>query len=573
MGTDTWWKYSDPDQSLTMGYLIDHAGGELLAKLTTSWLATIKHLVTSYTAELLLACGLLVALSRRSRQDPPAANTPRPLRAMALFVGFALVVNLAILPLYAYQNYAWRHYLGFALPVLWLGAGHAAHLVLERARPAVARAREHVGKHASAWIAIGIVAILGWNLGGKLSKAPDANTLFTELSRFAAFHWLTAVILVALLLAHRWVLRPPWYPRAVVLVVALVAGRLQPMTEVKRFNLAFFPANDGVWSALKARKGIVSSFALQSEVAWSSGRKNIPAPEYVMHLYSYLYDHGIEVEDIYLESVGTGLAIAGPFAGAAPGFDGYARLQSYQGRLPGYEIAYHHATTTGYAKYGIKPVAKASTLYRLVDRAAVQAMRDSPDRIDLADPANMVHTAFGFAAFYSIEGQPVVAVTDINRIRYQGLPDAPYEDAAVTFFLDERRPTSVGFEFYAPHATTFEFYWNADLYHYDTASERRARHIGTVTTTGKGWQRAHLVVPPGVTRAGLNKLGWRAGMEHVLICPIEISDEACLIRRPHDERTDNRSLPTPLRLSGATSVVSTRIEMLARALEFHYPAR
>ena len=45
------------------------------------------------------------------------------------------------------------------------------------------------------------------------------------------------------------------------------------------------------------RTGIVSSFALQGEVAWLSGRRNVPAPEYVMHLYSYLFDHGIEAQE------------------------------------------------------------------------------------------------------------------------------------------------------------------------------------------------------------------------------------------------------------------------------------
>jgi hypothetical protein len=571
MGTDTWWKYTDPSQSLSMGLIFDGAGDQVWSKFTSSWLATLKLMVASYGVEILLALGLFMALARRRSTDSGSGGeqAANPLRMIAAVTGFAVLINLALLPLYGYQNYAYRHYLGFVLPLLWLAGGHAIYLLAQRCRPAIEKIGEHLRAHSGAWILVAIVAVVAWNFG---AWAVDGNSLFVRTSQFFAKHWLSAALLMLALLGHRWILRRPAYPRIVLFLVVLVIARLRPYTEVKRLSLNFFPANPEVWNVLRERRGIVSSFALQGEVAWASGRKNIPAPEFPMHLYSYGFDHGLVIEDVYIESADAMLgSFDGPFSRAAPGFEGYARLQRYKAPLPGYEVVFHEATSRGYAKYKVKPRGKASTIYRLVDRSAIEAIRHSPDRIELGEVRAAIHAAHGFDAYYTIDGKQVLAATDVSRQRYVRADEGPWEDAGITFFLDDRRPAAVELEIYATHATTFRFYWNLDLYQYDRPRDRGGHEVGTFTATGAGWQTIRLEVPQRLTRQGLNKLGFRAdGFLPVATCPDTLDLAACAALRPAET---NPTLPQPvttMRLPGATGVTNVRLAMLVHALQFRY---
>jgi hypothetical protein len=571
MGTDTWWKYTDPAQSLSMGMIFDGAGDQVWSKFTSSWLATLKLMVASYAVELLLAFGLLVVLARRrpASDGAPGAPAANPLRMIGAITGFAVLFNLALLPLYGYQNYAYRHYLGFVLPLVWLASGHAVYLLLRRCRPAVEKLGEHLKAHSGTWIAIAIAGLVLWNFG---AWAVDGNAMFVRTSQFFAKHWLSGALIMLALVAHRWILRRPAYPRLVLLALVLVLGRLRPYTEVKRLSVNFFPANPEVWKVLRQRRGIVSSFALQGEVAWTSGRKNIPAPEFPMHLYSYAFDHRLEIEDVYIESADAMLgSFDGPFSRAAPGFEGYARLQRYQAPLPGYEIVFHEATSRGYPKYKVKPRPKASTIYRLVDRAALEAMRRSPERIELGEVRDAIYAAHGFGAYYTMDGKTVLAATDVSRQRYVRTEEFPWEDAGVTFFLDERRPSAAEVEIYATHATTFRFFWNLDLYAYDRPRDRAAHQVGTFTTTGPGWQTIRLEIPPGLTRPGLNKLGFRVdSFLAATACPESLDAATCAALRP-PEGNPNLPLPaTTMRLPGATGVTNLRLAMLVHALQFRY---
>src|SRR5690606_10001218 len=98
------------------------------------------------------------------------------------------------------------------------------------------------------------------------------------------------------------------FRRAVLVVCVLVLAVYRPKLETKRYNLFWFPADTDVWKTLAEGKGLVMSLAMQGEVNWVIGRKNIPAPELVMHVYSLLEDHDLEVEDVYIESAETMLA-------------------------------------------------------------------------------------------------------------------------------------------------------------------------------------------------------------------------------------------------------------------------
>jgi hypothetical protein len=572
MGTDTWWKYTEPHHAITLGHLLDAAPGEIRAKLTTSWFTTFKMTLPSYAIELFLACGLAFWLGRKRDADPTAAATPRPLRMLAWMTVFALLVNLALLPLYAYKSYNWHHYLGFALPVLWVAGGHALCLVGRTISAEWPRASEHVRTNAGRYVAVAAILVVYWNFG---TKSETANALFARLSEIVAKHWLIASGILIALLAHRLLLRGKTFPKVVALVVLLLVVRYRPHLPMKQLSAIWLPLDDRpIAETLRQRKGIVSSLALQGEVAWLSGRRNIPAPELVGHLYSYLADHRIEIEDIYIESAETLLAPDGPFVGAAPGFEGYARLQTYGATLPGYERVLQHAGVISRPKFGLKPHAKVSTIYRLVDREAVRAYMRSPDAIAIGSAEHAVSTAYGFGDYYAIDGRPVVAMTDRTRDRYLPGPDQPFDDTAVTFFLDERRPTAIDVEIYAPAPVTFDVYWNLDLFQYDLPKERAAHRIGSYSATTAGWQTAHFEVPPGVTRHGLNKLGFKAsGYQVSVVCPITTTDEACLAMRPQDPRVDRKVAPRPLRLEGASSVSNQDISAFASNLRFTYGIR
>jgi hypothetical protein len=570
MGTDTWWKYTQPGDPVTLGRILSAAPGELGSKFTSSWAATLKSVIGSYFIELLLAFALFGVFSRRASSDD--AERDRPLRLVAGAVGFALVTNLALLPMYGYQNYNYRHYLGFGLPLLWLAAGRSLSLLVERLRPPARRIADHLRAHATAYLLAVVVCVLAWNLGA--GSAPDANRLFTRTTQFVEAHWAVVGIALLVLLAGRWLWRPPWYPRLVALACILIFVSYRPNLDMKRANFIWFPANDKVWEALRAHTGVVSSFALQGEVAWNTGRRNIPAPEWPMHVYSILFDHGLAIEDLYIESADAQIStIDGPFSQAAAGFEGYARLQHYR-FLPGYELAFHDATTRSYPKFRIKPHPKASTVFHLADRSAVDALAHSPDRIDLSDPHNVIYTAHGWGDYYQFDGHPVVAGTGITRSRYVGADQGPWEDTSITFFLDDRHPRSIDFEFYAPMPASYELFWNLDLYAWDPPSERASHSLGTVTVERPGWQHARLDVPARLTRNGLNKLGFRvAQMQSSVLCPAAMTDDACRAMVPGKPDNDMEGFsPSTIvvRPEGLNSAEVVWISLFARTLELHY---
>ncbi len=566
MGTDTWWKYTEPGALPTFGLLADQAGGELLSKFTTSWAATLKHVFSSHAFEILLGCGLFALLGSRSG---PAAERYRLLRPLVLVIVFAVATNLLLLPLYSYQSYSFRHYLAFALPLLWLGAGRAMSLIGEQVRPAFGQIREHVAAHTRWYVLIGAVLLLAWNFG--TPSQGDQLRFFARTSTFLGAHWLGALMVLVAVGLRRWILRPPWFPRVVVVVFSLVYACYRPHALMKRTNFVWFPADDKVWTSMRERTGIVSSFALQGEVAWNTGRKNIPAPEWPMHLYSFRFDHGLEIEDVYIESADA-MIFEGAFWEAAPGFEGYARLQEHRA-LPGYEVAFHAQSMRGYRKFKIQPRFKASTVFKLVDRAAADALARSPDRIVVGDPRQVVYTAHGWSHYYVMDGKPVVVGTDVTRLRYESGAQGPHEDSSITFFLDpSRSPKAIELELYASHPNTYQFFWNLDLYAYDRPKDRNAHRLGVHTVAQPGWQKVRLEIPPKLLKKGLNKLGFRADTFVAgVMCPKAFADDACanayLAATPP---ADLKGAPRAIRADNVAEIQFHHASLFAHALDFIY---
>jgi hypothetical protein len=295
-----------------------------------------------------------------------------------------------------------------------------------------------------------------------------------------------------------------------------------------------------------------------------------------MHIYSWLYDHKLEVEDVYIENAANLIStIDGPFSIAAPGFEGYARLQRWH-TLPGYELAYHDEAVRGYPEFKVKPRLKQTTVYKLADRAAVQALRKSPDRVELGDPKNVIYTAHGWGEYFELDGKRVVAATDASFGRYPSGSDAPWETASATFFINERTPTSASLEIYATHATKIRFYWNLDLYEYDRPADRAKHLVGTFDAPSVGWYKVELPVPAALVRRGLNKLGFRADrMQAVVMCPATRSDESCRAEiparahKPSDPDGGDGSVQI-VRPTGLTDVRVEWISLLAGSLELRY---
>jgi hypothetical protein len=389
-------------------------------------------------------------------------------------------------------------------------------------------------------------------------------------------HWLWSAIALGLLVWHRPLLHGGGntFARAAIWMGLLVWARYVPNLETKRLNLNWFPADSRVWDVLRERKGLVMSFAMQGEVNWVSGRRNIPAPENILHAYSFLYDHELEVEDVYVESAETMLASwDGAFYYAAPGFESYVRMQKFHGRLPGYQLVFEAASMKDYPKYKVKARPKASTVWRLVDREAVRAMAKSPDRIELGSVDNVVYTTHGWGDYYTLEGRPAVAATDSSTRRYYKVSEKPFEDTSVSFFLDDRQPTSLDLDVYMVNAATLEFYWNLDLYAYDRATDRPKHAIGTYTAATTGWQRIHLALPPGVTRKGINKLGFRTSQFQPLVaCPPSFTEESCAaVRVVTDELLpDFNTAVKVLRVDGTGGANPMRASLFAGTLELHY---
>ncbi len=568
MGTDTWWKYTEPGQFPTFSLLVERAGGELLTKFTTSWAATIRHILGSHTLEIVLTVGLFAYYRRRGEGAEAAAT--RPLRLVAGVIAFAVAMNILMLPLYGYQHYSYRHYLAFGLPLLWIASGRAVSLLGASLRPVARRIADHVSTHWRWWLAALVLALLAWNFG--TSSPADEHRLFVRTSRFAGSHTVGAAFLLACVVFHRVLLRPPWFPRLVFACFALVFVFYRPNQYMKRANHAFFALDQRVWDELRERRGLVSSFALQNEVAWNTDRKNIPAPEWPMHIYSFLFDHDLEVEDLYIES-GEAL-LGGIFGTAAPGFEGYERLQTYRW-LPGYELAFHSETSRGYAKYRIKPVAKASTVFSLVDKAAVQALRRGPDRIDLGDPRTVIFTPHGWADYLEIDGKKVVAGTNRTRERYRDFDEAPFEDASITFFIDERQPISGVMDVYVPAAGSYVFYWNLDLYAYDRPSDRKSHELATLSASAPGWTRVTFDVPKGLVKRGLNKVGFRASsFAPVVLCPQGFETSACeasyRTEEPFTDKEMRGKAPVVIRPEGQQETAFLAASLFAHALELRY---
>jgi hypothetical protein len=571
MGTDTWWKYTEPGHIPTLGLLMDQAGGQLLAKFTSSWLATIKHVLYAHALEIILTCGLFAWLG----VDRGLGETERarPFRMVAYVIVFAIVTNLLLLPLYSYQDYSFRHYLAFGLPLLWIASGRAVALLCERIQPVLVTARDHVRAHLGWYLVAIALGIVAWNLAG--AAVPDDQLrIFGRTGALFGKHWLGALIVLIVVLGRRWILRPPWLPRVALLMFTLVYSCYRPSNAMKRANFGFFALDHKVWDSMRQRTGLVSSFALQSEVAWNTDRKNIPAPEWPMHIYSFKFDHQLEVQDLYIESADA-MVTAGPFTQAAPGFEGYARLQLYR-EMPGYELAFHSSAFRGYPKFRIKPLYKASTVFALSDRAAVEAIRKSPQRIVVGDPKQVIYTPHGWDQYYVIDDKPVVAGTYVTRRRYESGVEGAWEDSSITFFLDAKKPSSVDLEFYAPAPGTFRFYWNLDLYRYDPPNQRTKHLVGTFTAPGPGWHVAKLDIPSRLTRTGLNKLGFRTdGFVPAVICPKAISDDGCIgsfnTAGPTDEDVIDGVPPRVVRASSANEIQYQIASLFASSLEFHYP--
>lgn len=582
MTTDTWWKYSEPGHPVTLGTLLAHARDQVIAKFTTSWIATLKVLISAYALELCLGIGMLVWLARRVRTVPPDPATPaadadltraRHIRYLGLVTGATVLLNFAVLPLYGYQDYGYRHYLSFFLPFFWPLTGQALILIARQIWPLAKDIFSRIRARSGYVLLAIVVGVLAWNVGTR-GLGAQANYLFTRTAPFLGKHWLAALLVCAALASYRLVARVQPFRRAVLFVALVVFARYQPFLETKRFNQKWFPANTAVWNTLRERHGMVMSFAMQGEVNWVSGRKNFPAPEFIMHAYSLLQDHNLEIEDVYIESAQDMLdSWDGPFYYAAPGFESYVRMQKFHGQLPGYAIVFDEETSKGYPRYDLRPRPKASTVYRLSDREAVRRMLHSPGKLELGSVDQVVYTAHGWGDYFTIDGKPVVAATNTTRRRYSRFYEKPWEDTSATFFLDDRRPISLDLEIYATHPSTLEFYWNLDLYYYDAAKDRAAHQIGRYKISRPGWQVIHLDIPSGVTRMGFNKLGFRASAFHpVAVCPPAMAETTCTQIWP--EREDPADADTEpmlvVRDPEATTSKSMRVSVFVRSLEFHY---
>ena len=536
MDTDTWWKYSEPGHMPTLGSLIASAPDQMLAKFTTSWVATLKQVLAAWPLELLSALGFFAWYVRRRAPaqgtEPTAeqreAETQRvAVRRLGSMLGLALLINLGLLPLYGYQGYGYGHYMSFFLPLAWILCGRALVVAVDLVKPVVPQSLAKLRAAPGIVLAVAFVALVAWNFG---AKSAESNQLAVRTEAFIGKHWLAALIACGVALAYRPLVRWRAFPRTVAITCVLAFMLYRPNTYVKHLNLEWYPADLSVYETLRQRHGIVASLSPQGTVPWFTDRKNVLAPELPMHLYSLLFDHHLEIEDVYLESAEMLVSpIDGVFPHAAPGFEGYARLEKYAGKLPGYDLVFHKTTVKAYPRYRVNPRPKASTVYRLSNRDAVLAMAHSPDRIELGSVDNVIYTAHGWGDYFTLDGRPAVAATDITRARYVGdVPMRPWEDTSATFFLDDRRPTSIDVDIYAVHPTTLQFYWNNDLYYYDDAAGRKTHELGSYAAHEPGWQRVHLDVPKQVTRRGLNKLGFRASaIEPVTVCPAGMGDAAC----------------------------------------------
>jgi hypothetical protein len=565
MGTDTWWKYTEPGHIPTLGLIVDTARGDLIAKFWTSWVATVKHVLESHFVELVLAAIAFGTVASRTGD-----KQYRPVRLVGYVVLFAVITNLILLPLYSYQNYSFRHYLAFALPLIWIAAGRAVIVLGERMKPAAIQIRDHVRTHTSWYLLAVVVGVLAWNIGA--ASQTDIPRAWLRTQEFVGRHWLGTLLIGGTVVFRRWLLKPPWFPRVVALMFTLVFSCYRPNHLMKRVQWEFAATDEKVWDALRERTGIVSSFALQGEVAWNTGRKNIPAAEWPMHVYSYRFDHALKIEDVYIESADA--LISEPFGTAAPGFEGYARLQKYR-TLPGYELAFHSEAVRGYPKFRVKPQYKASTVFKLTDVSAVEALRHIPARVELGNPANVIYTAHGWGGYYTVDGKAAVIATNTTHARYAEQTEGPWEDSSITLFVDARTPKTVSLDVYVPQGGTYDFYWNLDLYAYDLPRDRANHKLGTYVAPHGGWQTITLDIPPQLLKKGLNKLGFVAkGWLPATMCPKDYTESACsnayYATGPVGEKDVKDAAPWIVRVETSPTVEFEVASMFVGALSLGY---
>jgi len=549
MGTDTWWKYTEPGHPISLAEMWRVAADDMRAKMTTSWLMTVQWTLRSYAIEILAAIGAAIWLRQGVSRQLAASIDSEPLtdRRFATLLGaagFAVVFNLAVLPLYAYKNYAFTHYLSFALPILWVGAGFAALTGARQITAAWPTIRSHVTAHRALYATALIIIALFWGLG---ATGTLTNPWLIRPARLASKHWLFSLLAIAILIGHRRFWSPLTFERGVVLVALIVLARYRADQGIHRTQTLFFPTTDRTEQVLRERTGLVSSLALQSEVAWMSGRKNVPVPEYAMHLYSYAFDHRLAVEDIYLESAEAMITPGiGPFALAAPGFETYARMQRYGGTFPGYHRVFQETAARAFTSTISIP--KVSSIYRLTAPATVASMAESPVSIELGSIDSIVNTAYGFDRYVTTAGRTAVVTTDAIARRYRGSAEAPSEDVGVTYFVGSREPRAIDIAILGTGATTLRVYQNVDLFFYTRPRDVRSHLVATIELTGDGWQTAHIELAPGRARRGLNKLGFAADRYYsTILCPSDLSEELCA-RTP--------TLPLP---SGVTDIAAPHV--------------
>src|SRR5207302_10657523 len=94
--------------------------------------------------------------------------------------------------------------------------------------------------------AFGLALIIGVLAGKVGAKPADENELFARPADFVGSHWLSAAIVLALVLWGHWLRRVPAFPVATIVLVIFILVRFVPYAEMKRHNLNWFPADEKV---------------------------------------------------------------------------------------------------------------------------------------------------------------------------------------------------------------------------------------------------------------------------------------------------------------------------------------
>lgn len=523
METDTWWKYGPPGSQLSFQSLLHGDTENFTRKFTSSWPITIKLVLAAHGVEIVFA-----ALSAWL-MPPSNSRQQRARRIIIASLATAVALNIATLPLFGAQGYNYRHYLAFALPGLWLFAGAGIVGIITYVREPVVTAWAHVKRHLPVYAAVLAIGIFLWNFG---ARTPDGNSMFARLAPLFGRHWIGIVTVIALVVMRDRVRRMPHVVVAAAIATTLVWVRFAPNSGIKRDNFLWLPATAAVGPALRGGSGVVYAFTMQGESSWLADRRSVMAPENALYLYEIPRAHQLFFGDLYIESA-QALNELGWFGRAAPGFETYARIERYLPQLPGYERVFHYDTFIGYPKFRVKPMEKASTIYRLVDKTAVERMWRSPLSINLGDISSTIFQTHGFGDYATVDGVSVVCADRGTKNRHRGMSLQPWEDTSISFLLD-RTPKEVQLRLYAPAPTTLTFYWNLDLFAYDLPDMRSRHEVKAIEITAPGWSTISIPVPAGVARSGLNKLGFRSSSfsdtticvsEHCEQQPSELAEE------------------------------------------------